>query len=269
MINKIKIDGEIEQVFIQDNNSTNTLIMLHGMNSSSDFANDLYPLKHNFNIISINLPGSKYNSDKQEVTMEKWFNYACKMIKRVKNTNLYLLSHSMSGGIASMIINQFDFKKCFFFDTIHPLMNKSKAHNVLRLYHQPKNILETAASKIIGVGVSQKRKTNPWIDAFTSKDSIWYQMLNDYVLDDNFLKQIGENIAKKNQICYFAISSNDDIINTIDFVEYAISIKRPCEIIGTTHNPFKVAPDQVNNYLNRYIPFKKRSRFFKKKIFIA
>lgn len=266
MLKKVIINNKESLLYIKDNKSKNTLVFLHGMNSSSDTGVDFYKNKSNFNIIALNMPGSNHNPE-DEINMDMWLDYAIEVIDRIRNTNLYLLSHSMSGGIAAELMNHFNFQKVFFMDTIHPFMSKQKTYGLLKILVKPESIIDKTAQKLLKLGMAKRIKNDPWIAGFVDPDSIWSTLLANNVLDKEYLENINKNIQKHLDKTYFIIGKDDQVISTNEFIEYAHSINRPITIIGSGHSPQKTAPNYITNYLNKEINYKRRYWIFPNKIF--
>ncbi|ADE19980.1 esterase [Mycoplasma crocodyli] len=254
-------------LFVQDNKSDSTLIAIHGINSSSDFIVPISEYKNKFNIIGINLPGSKYflelNKIKHEdVKMDLWIEITNYVINKVKTKHNFLIAHSMSGGVACKVGKINKLEHIFFLATIHPNLAESK---VVKLFSsitvEPKGKIKTTLNKGIKKGLDFFQKREPWIAPFSDEKSVWANLIKENVLDQEKLLSLNDDYVSLVKKSTLIVGAFDKVINTEKFVEYAYQIEAPVYIIGTGHSPIWYNTRDFYLFFNKRIIGKKRFLF--------
>ncbi len=252
-INKQKV-----RYYVKNNNSKWTVIFVHGFNSSLSFAENLFTLENNYNIIAFDLLDESSTKDLEYEQIMKITN---KFIRRTRASRIILLGHSLAGGIVSKAALSSKVKKVIYMDTITPSMVDSKGYKFLKNHHQPKNKVALFLSNAIEGKVKDKYI---WAYEFLNRESRWSKILNETVLDDAFMERLDKLYKSNIDKSYFVVSKDDSIISTKAFLKYAESLDKDVAIIGTRHNPIKTAPNKMNQYINALCPGKKR--IFKRKV---
>ena len=260
--NYIKLDNETIPIYTQDNKSDTTIVFLHGINSSSDFMKKLIDLPHKYNIVAPNLPGSKYFRDvlPEEINMPIWIKYVQKIIENIKTKHIYVLAHSMAGGIGAKIVDNPRINKIIMMSTINPAMVNTSSYSFLM--HTAKTANENTnklswLGNVITKVASWFKKTQPLIDGFTRKGN-WYNIIENTVLNNKYLAELDKDYRRNKDKLIFVISQKDNIIGTKYFEEYARALQKPVTIIGQTHSPIKNDPITSNNFINSIVSPKKR-----------
>lgn len=256
-------------VYIQDNKMNSTLFAIHGINSSSDFVSGLTEFSNNFNVVAINLPGSKYFSfanktNEKDISMENWIKISNFVSKKLKTKNNYLLAHSMGGGVSVRIASSPIFKKCYNLSTINPTLKNSRLIKVYKHYRDPKNFFQQTLSKGMKISMNYYQKNNDWIKPFAADDSVWIRIIDENVINPKKLDDLDYYYKNTSRKSVMMIGSLDLIIGTNEFYQYAKSINVPCYIIGKGHNPVSRNPRDFYVFFKKEIIGKKR--FFWEKL---
>ncbi|WP_027334527.1 alpha/beta fold hydrolase [Mycoplasmopsis felifaucium] len=263
--NYIKYQGEIIPIYTQDNKKNTTFLFLHGINSSSDFIDKIKNLQHNFNIVALNFPGSKYCTDikPEDIKLENWINVAKEVLKNIKSKNVVIVAHSMAGGVAVELANDKRVKQVIMLSTINPSMQNNKSYGLLKsVIGQGVDGNPTFLGKLIMFGASFTKKGKRLLESFSRKGK-WYNLLAGYVLNNEFMKQLDAKYRACANKLTFIIGENDNIIGTEEFTNYAQSLNCPNYILGKTHSPINDNPDVLNFFFNHFMQTKKRFWFQK------
>lgn len=261
-------------IYVQDNKKDTTFLFLHGINSSSDFINNIKNKEHNYNIVALNFPGSIYWEEikPEDIFLEDWINVAKIVLKNIKSKKIVIVAHSMAGGVAVELANDKRVKKMVMLSTINYSMLNSKSYNVL------KSVIGTTEKnspsffgKLIMFGAQFTKKGKKLLESFSKKGK-WYNLLQKYVLNEEFMIELDKKYKEAAQKMIFVIGNKDAIIGTDEFINYGEQLNIPSFIIGETHSPIKARPEAMNIFLNNIIKSKKRwffSKFitFKNKIY--
>lgn len=267
-IKTIKILGhEIEYLEI-NNKKKNTLLMLHGMNSSYKFAKDLYPLVKDFNVISINFPLNEATAfSSKEISMDILVEITNEIINQIK-TKVYILGHSLAGGIISTIKNV---KKVFYLCTINPSMFSSEEFNKYKKILLPnskgdkiKNVLyKGVISNVLAIN---DKKASYFMKLMLSNNSGYKNIVTNNLLNEEyiFIKLKDDYLKNKNKSIYIT-GEKDLIVNSKRFISFIESIdKRTIVVDNAGHNPIVDNPELIYSILKENIPNKKY--WFKKNI---
>ncbi|EFF41271.1 alpha/beta fold hydrolase [Mycoplasmopsis alligatoris] len=250
-------------LFFQDNKSDSTLIAIHGINSSSDFIVPLSEYKNNFNLIAINMPGSKYFNElneikKEQIDMNLWFNMANYVLNKIKTKNNYLLGHSMGGGVVARLGYSNKIKHIFFVSTIHPKMADNVIIKLFSNVQSPRTKLQSTISKGIKKGINFVQKREPWVEAFANENSVWSTLIKQNILEQEGLLKLDNFYKGLNNKSTMIIGKYDKVINTDKFIEYGKEINIPVYLLGTGHSPIWYSSRDFYIFLNKRILGKKR-----------
>ena len=250
--------------FRKNNNAKNTLLCVHGYNSSSDFVKKLYDLDNQFNIISINLPGSKYVKSKVDLTMEEVVHILEKFIKKLRRKNIYFLAHSLAGAIVTEMKDLSKIKGYVFLDTLNPYVTRTRRYKRMWEINSKKeksngkilNVLNNLSLKTQNLKNERIRELGQNFYFFTNppiglrkifKENMWNV---DYI--ENELHQNYKKIKKP----VLAICGLRDIV--IDYRTFSQFMKEKFKveshlILNGGHNPINDSPKAVNKILNDFI----------------
>ncbi|MGP1451664.1 MAG: alpha/beta fold hydrolase [Metamycoplasmataceae bacterium] len=260
LFNYVEINNLKIPIVVEDKKLDTTILFLHGLNSSSDFAKKLEEYPKKYNSVIMNFPGSKYFQNElepSEITLEFWYECALKVLKEIKSKNIYLVAHSMAGGIAAKLGYDPRIKKIFMIATINPSMTKSPSYSSLKYIVSPESKTTFVWGKIISLGAKMFSKGRNLLQTFSNK-SKWVNLLEKYVLNNDYLNLLDKEYQDNANKMFFIIGQKDKLIGTDQFIEYAKSLKIPATIIGSGHSPIKNEPQLISSLLNSLSQAKKR-----------
>lgn len=267
-LKKIKIrNHEISYVEI-NNNKKNTLLVVHGLNSSLEFANNLFHKVKNFNLVAITLPLNKFNAlNDLNIEMGELVNVVKEIISKI-NTKVYVLGHSLAGGIVSEITRA---KKIFYLSTINPGLIKQKDYIKYKNIIIPTNTKQAITKKAIekfGANLIKYKNKNhsTFIKVMLADESSYRNVIENNLLNQEYMTEtLKENYLNNKKKSVYIIGSNDNVVSTSEYVKFVNSIGEKVNIIKNSgHNPIKDNVEDVLKILNHNIPNKKY--IFKKKV---
>ncbi|UUD36715.1 alpha/beta hydrolase [Mycoplasmopsis equigenitalium] len=269
MLKMFEINGQIEQIYVQDNNAKSTLVLIHGLNSSYQFVKDLYKQKLNFNLVAFNMPGSRMNLNNQNANFDEWIRYAKLVISQITNTDIYFLSHSIGGMVTPTLAKKYNAKWSFLVNPIHPYIQYSLIYKILKLAHSESSFTKNSVTSLLKLNSINNDEKRNWINIFTKQNSIWYQMIKQNVLNLEFLDKLDQMYEEIKDKSTFIASLKDSIIDGEELVRYLEETNKNYILIGESHNPFEKNCKEITKVLNAHIPFEKRKGFLwmKKKMF--
>ncbi len=250
------INNKRVKYFVKNNNAKWTVIFIHGFNSSSNFASQLFDIENNYNIIAVDMVDA---NDVDEVKFENMIEITNKIIQKTRTRNVVLLGHSLAGGVVSKVGLNKKVKKIVYLSTITPDIQSTSAYKLLKKHHETKNKVSLMFTNKL---ISLTKNKSVWAHAFLDRNSKWSNVLKNTVLDEFFMNSLGTKYKLTKDKSYFVVSKDDNIINTKAFVNYVNSLGKEVTFIGKKHNPIKTAPKEFNAYLNNLTA--SRKRIFKK-----
>lgn len=269
----IKILNSTLSYYLKDNRAKWTVIFIHGFDSSSDFARPIYDLKNNYNIVSVNLPGSKYVSELDQELGIDYFSDLLEIFinKCLRSKKIVLVGHSLGGGVVAKISNNFHVKRVFYVSTINPEMIKSKGWIMLNDYFYPQGVGKNFKRFAIKTGSSLysslTKKTSP-IFAFIDEKGKFLPVIKNYLLNRDYMCNVLKNDYQQSLVKnpLFIIGDDDKIVDTATFVKFVENSLYSKVLIlpNTKHNPFDNNSETLNYLFNKEIPWKRR--FFKRKL---
>lgn len=248
--------GEIN-VYIKDNNAASTVVFVHGFNSSHAFAENIYGMENNFNIITFDFPRFGVHFEKLlAITNEV-------NSKFLKGKNFYFLGHSLGGAIVVSLKDQSRVKGRILVSPLNPSLAKAISYARFESIIKPIGVIQKVGSKIIKVGASimAKLRDNKLVQEFLAEDSEFKDVVDNTILNREFLeKELLEKYQTTKSNTYYAIGDNDQIIPSELFVQFVRDeLQKEVHIIPNAHhNPFKDNPEEMFRFLNSIIIFKKR-----------
>lgn len=272
-LKKIKILNSYISYYLKDNHAKWTALFIHGFNSSTDFAKQIYDLDNNYNVVAINLPGSKYIT---ELDQELGIDYFADLIgifidKCLRSKKIVLIGHSLGGGIVARLNEHKRVKRVFYISTINPEMKNSRSWLTLYDYFNPMGMKKSFKKMAIKTGSSLyakfSKKDHP-IFEFIDDQGKFFPIIKNYLLNLDYmngvlLNQYEKSLEKKP---LFIIGDDDKIVETkhfIKFVEQTLG-QKVLILPETKHNPFDNNSETLNYLFNNEIPVSKR--FFKRNL---
>ncbi|VDR41815.1 alpha/beta hydrolase [Mycoplasmopsis caviae] len=258
-LNYIEYNGDIVPLYVEDNKSDVTFLFLHGLNSNWKYMQPLLEYQHNYNIVAVNFPGSKFFKEvkPEEITLEWWIEITKEILTRIKTKNVIVVAHSMSGGVASTLADDPKVKKIIMMSTINPYMKESSSYSVLQSVIDPQSKWSSFIGKLFSKMAAKFKKTEKLIESFTRKGS-WFNLLDKYVLNADYMIKLDQQYKENCDKMIFLVGEKDKIIGTKYFNDYAISLEVPFLIMGMGHSPIKDEPRRIAKYFNSLEPCKKR-----------
>ncbi|WP_027120378.1 alpha/beta hydrolase [Mycoplasmopsis lipofaciens] len=262
-------------IYIEDNKVDTTFLFCHGLNSSSNFIQKMLKYKHDYNVVAINFPGSRFfkSVKPEEITLEWWIEAAEQVINQIKTKNIIVVGHSMGGGVALKLAKNPKVKRIIMMSTINPNMVNTNSYSILQKVISPKGKMSSIVGKFITNFTSKFNKTRRLNESF-SRSGAWFNLLEKYILNEEYMKELDKDYKKYADKIIFIIGDKDNIIGTKYFLEYAEELNVPYFVVGRGHSPAKSDPKRLAVYFNRWEMPKKRHWWqgfvkFKNKIYEA
>ncbi|WP_041594251.1 alpha/beta fold hydrolase [Mycoplasmopsis fermentans] len=258
-LNYIEYNGDKVPLYIEDNKKNTTFLFLHGLNSNWKYMRPLLDYTHNYNVVAINFPGSKFfkNVEPEEIKLEWWIEVANEVLNRIKTKKVVIVAHSMAGGVATVLAKDPKVVRLIMMSTINPYMKESTSYSVLQSVIKPQNKWSSFIGKVISKIASKFKKTEKLIESFT-RQGAWFNLLEKYVLNPEYMEQLDLQYKANCHKMLFLVGEKDKIIGTKYFEDYAISLEVPILIMGTGHSPIKDEPKRIARFFNALIESKKR-----------
>ena len=261
---KIKLsNGQHVNCYVKDNLKKWTLLFVHGINSSSDFGKDIYELENNFNIVSINFPGSKYSNDLNSLEIDYFNSVASQTLSKISSKKIALVGHSLGGATISKLGANKNIKKLFFISTLNPYMIKSPSWDLAKEVLSSDSIGGKIRKSIVKVGISLYSKFSELdvsVKDFLDISGKNYKIVNNYILNKEYMENTlhQQYMSVKNKESYFYIGSEDKIITPKLFIKYIkenldqeVSIVENCG-----HSPLHEKYEYMHKEINDKIPNK-------------
>ncbi|VEU78400.1 alpha/beta fold hydrolase [Mycoplasmopsis columbinasalis] len=245
-------------IFFQSAESDTTFFFLHGLNSSSDFCLPIALLSPKFNIVAINFPGNKYfeDVDPTTITVEWWVEAAKEVLQQIKSKKIILVAHSMGGAVALNLTSDPRIKKIIMLSTIHPFVTETSSYSLLKKVIQP----ITLTHKIVGKTVTSffnKFKKGKRLNESFSRESNWFNLLSNYVLNPEFLATLDQLYHVNKHLLVGVVGAKDNIIGAEAFNKYLDTLNVFCAKIGKTHSPIKDDAQNFFAFINNFCEPKK------------
>ncbi len=272
LLKEIKILGFKLKYYEENNNSKKTIFFIHGFNSSTDFMKNIIPYKKNFNVVALNLPGSKYCPSKKMIDMSLYNQIISEFIKKhVKKKKLIVLGHSLGGAIASFLHDNKKVKEIFFVAPLNPSMVNDSKYKLLKkiVFSENKNLNNFKKSSFAKILADKLDKS--FLSVFLNENSVFNKILKDEILSEKFMLQTLDNnfiLCNKNKKTHYLIGKLDKIINPKLFEKYVVKkLQKKVDIFHLSlHNIIKNQPKSFIEYLNeKFEPKKSLSRKLIKK----
>ena len=246
-----------------DNRAKDTIIFVHGFNSSKRFIGNLPDERLNFNILIFSLPGSIDVITKDELRVSFLRDITSEVVSKVRRTRIHILGHSLGGPIALGQINNKKIKSFLFVSPYHPLTHQSAVSKQYESFLFPKNKLEQIKKNalIVGATVASKiKKVN--LDSFINEESPWINIAKKDLFDKKFISELDNEYKVVMDKSSFLVSPEDKIISGKLLIKYLKQFDKDVTLVEGDHNPIKSNLDEVTKWLNANIKY--RRRFFTK-----
>lgn len=253
--------------YLEENNNKPKVLFLHGFNSSSNFANEVYKLQNrNYDIIAIDFPGCGNSSANNVIKIEFYQQIAEEFVKAKKLTDFIVVGHSLGGASALHLVNKELAKYALLAAPINYnifIGNIKKSQEKLKSWLLPTNIQEAKDSSEHLVYES-KRNYKQNIEAI-SKAFLRITNLKRNMFYNLVIKQMVNPIYLKTQIkeLYKEISPYEFITGDKDFFVPHKSIeaiakaqnKKITLIKNCGHALFFEKPEEINQKIEEILKY--------------
>ena len=263
LLKEIEILNYKLKYYEENNKSKKTIFFIHGFNSSTDFIKNIIPYKKSFNVIALNLPGSKYCPTKKFIKMSLYNEIVDEFIsKNIKTKKLIVLGHSLGGAIASFLHKHKKVKEIFFMGPLNPSMVNDSKYKLLKkiIFSENKRLESLKNSSVFKV--LSNRLDKSFVSAFLSENSVFRKILKDEILSEEFLLSTLDNnfvLCNRKKETHYLIGKMDQIINPKLFEKYVNEkLQKKVDIFTLSmHNIIKNQPKSFVQYLNQKFDTKK------------
>ena len=251
--------------WVKNVNSKTTIVMLHGIGSSSSFVSNIGSFKTNFNIIALDLPGSKNCPIEKDITIEKIADKVIHFIKHyVRSKKIVVLGHSMGGAITAHVVsNSPKIHEAVYVSPLTPYLANSSTYKFAEGFiHAEDTKMAQMKKSLIGNSLKIAAKTMGFknLSTFTNEESSEYSLLKNNIYNNKYIKEVLLERYKSVKVTQtFIISEKDIVVNAEAVKEFAKDLN--CELItvsGSDHNPFVASAEKLVEILNDKFPFEKR-----------
>lgn len=250
-------------VYIKDIKAKKTMLFIHGFNSSHGFAESIYEMNNNFNIVSLDFP--------MDVTsFETFVDIVKDVIEKIIKTKVTIVAHSFGAAITLALENHPKVEGRILVAPLNPSVAKSKRYEFLSTVVLPETKAQKARSIVLKTAVKAvgKIRNNPMLEQLLEKDSGLNNLIFNKVFSDEFMEQLDQRY--KTYEAKYVIGTLDEVISPTLFAEYLKSFNKEVIFVEKSlHNPFKTNPIKMNIILNDGVIYKKRffvfGKFYSKK----
>ena len=251
--------------WVKNVNSRTTIVMLHGIGSSSSFVTKIGRYDTNFNIISLDLPGGKNGPKYPGLTIQAIAEKVSHFIKHhVRSKNIILLGHSLGGAVAAHVANKSrKVDEVIYLSPFTPYLAKTKTYKVASNYMNLGDSKTDIAKKaLLATALKAVAKTFGFknLGAFTDEDSNEFTLLKNNVYNKKYItKELLWQYQIVRQPSFFMISEKDVVVGAEGVNKFAKNLnKEVITIEGTDHNPFISSTKKIVDILNKKYKFEKR-----------
>lgn len=267
----VKINGIDINVLIKDNKRNTTILYVHGFNSSHDSGNLLFEKLTSFNIVAVDLPGSKYSPTDKQLSLELFALVLKKVLKKyIHSKKVILLGHSLGG---ASILNLQDNPKVIgniFVATIHPKLADNFGQTVVELMRDDETMVKRLRKKVFkgAIKVAKIKISDDFLNTITEQNSPFSYIIQNNMLNNEWLQdKLKDQYKSLKKPSIFCVGDKDGIISTKGFTQFVNNeLQRPLRTFEECgHNPMKDSTDEIINYIES--SFSSKRKLFNKKSF--
>ena len=257
--------------WIKNANSKTTVVMLHGIGSSSAFSTRIARHSTNFNVISLDMPGGTNGGYYPGLTIQLIAKKVDHFIRHhIKSKNIVLLGHSLGAAVAAHVASKN--KKIdgvIYVSPLTPNLILTKSYKIASNYMSLGNTkIESTRKAILGGAIKTAAKAFGFKDlsAFTDENSNEHSLLKNNVYNDDYLaNELFDAYKSVKKPSMFIVGEKDIVVGTGGVIKFAELLGKKIVLIeGSYHNPFSHSSKEIADILNDKIKFEKR--VFGKKI---
>lgn len=250
-------------IYIKDNKAKKTLLFIHGFNSNHGFAQPIYEMDNNFNIVSLDFPIDT-------VKFETFVNIINDILEKVVKTKVIVVGHSFGAAITLALENHPKVEGRILVSPLNPSVAKSKRYEFLSTVVLPESRMQKARAIILKTTVKTvgRIRNNPMLEQLLEKDSGLNNLIFNKVFSEEFMKELDERYKKYD--AKYIIGTLDEVISPSLLNDYLKSLNKELIFVEKSlHNPFKANPLRMIQILNDEVVYKKRfflfGKFYSKK----
>lgn len=250
-------------VYIKDIKAKKTMLFIHGFNSSHAFADSIYEMNNNFNIVSLDFP-----MDISE--FEVFVDIINEILEKIIKTKVTIVAHSFGAAITLALENHPKVEGRILVAPLNPSVAKSKRYEFLSTVVLPETKAQKARSIVLKTAVKAvgKIRNNPMLEQLLEKDSGLNNLIFNKVFSDEFMAELDRRY--KTFEAKYVIGTLDEVISPSLFLEYLKSFNKELIFVEKSlHNPFRTNAIKMSQILNGNITYKKRffllGKFYSKK----
>lgn len=244
--------GHLINVYIKDNKSKKTIVFLHGFNSSHKFAEKIYSLSNNFNIITFDFPFER-------VSFELFVQITNDVLDKVAKTEVILLGHSLGGAINLFVDKHPKVSERILIAPLNPSITKSKRYQMFMKVMKPESRIQKVQASVLKKAVTKvaQHQENKLLETFMDESSDFNKIVMEQILSQEFMSKLDEHYKTKE--AHYIIGSLDEVISPKLFKNYMNELQKEVILIdGAFHNPFRTHSAEMHQFLNGKVLFKRR-----------
>lgn len=143
-------DRDID-LYIKDINAKKTMLFVHGFNSNHNFAEPIYEMNNNFNIISLDFPC-------ENVSFELFVNIVRDVLEKVVKGDAIVVGHSLGAAITLALKEHPKIEKRILVSPLNPSITKSKRYDFLNKIMLPETRVQKVQAVVLKTAVSAVAK---------------------------------------------------------------------------------------------------------------
>lgn len=260
----IIIDNIEIPILIKDNGFEDTIIYIHGLNSSTDALNEVVKMDLNFNIIAINYPGNKYLVN-YSANFDKYIEITKKLLAKVKSKRIHLLGHSLGGAIAAHVARFPIIDKQFYVSALVPYDYEKPFVKFTKVFLENPSVYNgfiKFASKITDMNIHLNEGLVEMLEKVSEYTETSRRLMVEYVLNPIEIEKLRIAYFSTNpKKTHFIIGDHDKVVKVDEFSNFVENeLKRKAIVLkGCDHNPFTYNTQKVIDYINQNIkPIKRK-----------
>lgn len=249
---------------LQDNGFEDTIVYVHGLNSSTDSLSKVLKMKLNFNIIAINYPGNKYLPN-FTANFEEYVEITKKLLAKINSKRIHLLGHSLGGAIIANVARFPMVDLQFYVSALVPYDYDTHYVKFMRRILQKQSMFKTFVD-IANRTIELDHFLNDGLVEMFSKVAEYTetsrQLMIDFVFNGTEIEKLRVAYSLTNpDKTHFIIGDRDKVVKADKFKSFVESELNRKSIVleKCDHNPFTNNTEKVIDYINSVIkPIKRK-----------
>ncbi|TDV23569.1 pimeloyl-ACP methyl ester carboxylesterase [Mycoplasmopsis mustelae] len=270
---KIQLLNETIHYIFEDTGKPKVLF-LHGFNSASSFANQVYQLQNrNYDVVAIDFPGCGLSSAHSLISIEFYQQIAAEFIRQSGFDFSLVVGHSLGGASALYVLNCGLVSKAILAAPLnHEIFSEFPAKQSLKLYGSkaierlgkwllPQTFIEAyeSSDNLIYEDKNNYRKNlekiaTGFLNTTKKKYNLFNFMVSNQILSINYLMQNIKSLYDENLNYEFIIGLNDVFVPYLSINSLANKYKKEMLVLENCgHALFFEKPNEVNERINQVI----------------